>query len=103
MDILVLLSDGTYGMRIDQGTYSLSGSTINARLRSSSCQGVIAFSGSNATWTFSKTGNSLSVNTGTTYLPASFKRLQPTGMGIAVIGCFKADGTFVAHATAVVP
>ena len=103
MDVLEVLTDGTYGMRIDQGTYSLTASSINARVKSSSCQGVIAFAGNSATWSYTKSGNSLSVNTGTTYLVCQLATNPPTGMGIAAIGCFKADGTFVAHAASPVP
>ncbi len=105
MDILELLTDGTYGMRIDQGTYTLTPatSTINVRLMSSSCQGVISFSGNAGAWTYSKTGNSLSVNTGTSYLACQLETSAPTGMGAAVIGCFKSDGTFIAHSASPVP
>lgn len=104
VDSLSLLTDGTYGMRIDQGTYSLpNATTVNLRLRSSTCQGVISFAGNAANWTYTKSANSLSVTTSSAFLLFQRGTTSPTGMGIAALGCFKDDGTFIAHSSSPVP
>lgn len=103
LDGLYLLTDGTYGMQIDQGTYSLSGSNINSRLKSSSCQGVKSITNPAQTWTFERQGDSLNLNTGKAYLAFQLRTSPPTGMGGATIGCVKDDGSFIDHATSPVP
>jgi len=101
---LMLLTSGDFGIRIDQGTYSLSsGTSATLRMRASSCQGVEPMKGNTLSMTFSRDGQSLSVTMGTLYLVLQAKSSPPTGMGTATIGCFAEDGTFTPHPTAPVP
>jgi hypothetical protein len=103
MDTIAPLSDGTYGMVIDQGTYSRTATTATLRVKSSSCQGVRPFSSTTMTMPFTRDGTSLSVTLGTTYLVCQLKTTPPTGMASATIGCFDTAGYWVAHASQPVP
>jgi hypothetical protein len=104
LDSLVSLSNGDVGMFIQQGTYSFASNTAaRLRLRASSCQGVRAIANTTSDMPFERAGNSLSVTIGTVYLVMQLSTTPPTGMGTATIGCFKDDGTFVAHVTSPVP
>jgi hypothetical protein len=102
-DVISLLTDGSYGMSINQGTYTVAGDTISLRLKSSSCQGVEPIPSNTSSWTFTRDGTALSINNGKKYTTYQLKTTPPTGTGSAVIGCFKSDDTFVAHAAAPVP
>jgi hypothetical protein len=102
-DAIYELQSGAFGMVMDTGTYTLSTSEITARVRSSSCYGVLPFAGNTATWKYVRDGNSLSLTINTSYLLFQLATSAPKGMGVASIGCVEDDGTFVEHATQPVP
>lgn len=102
-NVISLLTDGTYGMSINQGTYTVAGDTISLRLKSSSCQGVEPITSNTSSWTFTRDGTALSINNGKSYTTYQLKTAPPTGTGSAAIGCFKSDDTFVAHSASPVP
>lgn len=104
LDLLFRLTDGTYGMDIKQGTYIVTSSTsAKLRIKAASCQGVVPLAGNTLDLAFDRNGNALSTTIGTAYLVFQLKSTPPSGMGAAIIGCFKSDGAFVEHATAPVP
>lgn len=97
-----VLSDGSIGFRLDEGTYTVSGASIVMRLTGSSCQGVDNPKSNAKAITYSRSGTALSLNLGT-----SIVVMQPapsaTGTGVARIGCFHDDGTFVPNPITPVP
>jgi len=102
-DIVAQLTDGTFGMEIDQGTYSVTTTgKVAMKLTMSSCQGVKPITNTSQTWTVTREGTALTVNTGTQFITYQLKTDPPTGTGSAKIGCMMSDG-FTAHASAPVP
>ena len=103
-EIVVLLADGTYGVQMDSGTYSVSGSTVTLTKTASSCEGVATATVTKANAdTFSRVGDHLTLTTSTTILAFQLDTTPPTGMGAAAIGCIDNNNKFITHAVTTVP
>jgi len=105
-DMVALLTDGSYGLQIDSGTYSISGSTLTLTKTASSCEGVsTATVTKTAADTYTRNGSSLTLLSGDGTHVAMFQldNTPPTGMGIATIGCFDNNNNFITHAVTAVP
>lgn len=94
---LVSLTDGTNGVQIDSGTYTLSGSALTMLHTSSSCKGISVTLASSVTDTVARQGNSLTLTSSTTMSVWQIETAPPTGMGAATIGCLDSSGNFTAN------
>lgn len=89
------LLDGTYGLQRASGTYSVQGSdTVVMVKTSSSCQGSKFGVTKLGSATFSRQGNHLTFTIdSTTVVALDLSTSDPTGTGVAKIGCFSSDGS----------
>lgn len=97
-----LLANGTIGFEIDEGTYTVTGNSIFLRVLGASCQGVRPLKSNAKAITYSRSGTGLTLNMGTSLVgmqPAP----SPTGTGVARIGCFLPDDSFVPNPITPVP
>ena len=94
---LALLTNGTNGVEIDAGTYTLSGSTLTMTRTSTSCKGITATLASSKANTVERQGNSLTLTTPSTLTVWQLETAPPAGMGAATIGCFDSSGNFTAN------
>jgi hypothetical protein len=100
--LISLLTNGTYGLQASKGTYSIQGDTVILRKTSSSCQGVTSVTKLSSA-TFSRKGNGLSFSDSTTIVMFQLSTGDPTGTGVAKLGCYKADNTFQVNPLTPVP
>lgn len=103
LDYAEMLNSGSVGMLVQKGTYTVTGSTAQLRLRASSCQGVEPLSGNSMTLNFARSGDTLTVTMGTLYMVMQLRTAPPTSMASATIGCFDDEGYFTPHATTPLP
>jgi len=94
---LEALTDGTFGVQLDGGTYTLSGSILSLTRTSSSCSGLTVTSKTTGTETVIRQGNSLTITSSTNQTVLQLETSPPTCMDTATIGCFVSDTSFQAH------
>jgi hypothetical protein len=94
MKELASLTNGTNGVQIDAGTYTLSGSALTMLHTSSSCKGISVTLATSGTNTVSRQGNSLTLTSSATLTVWQLETAPPAGMGGATIGCFDSSGNF---------